>query len=187
MSRQLPDRPNLDHLRKQAKELLDDLRTRNPDAQLADALHAVSREYGFASWPKLKAHVESFEATPSPFVGRWVANVARSKRNPANLFQRATIEFSVDGNTVVITHGFVEESGKRTHGAQTLVADGVERKLDPSSEYSVVARWKGRGVLETTALNAGESAGFGRYEVSADSSTLTITGPDQELVLERAK
>jgi hypothetical protein len=63
MSRNLPDRPDFDHLKKQAKALLRTLRERQPDATLADAQHALAREYGFASWPKLKAHVE---AMPSP-------------------------------------------------------------------------------------------------------------------------
>jgi hypothetical protein len=63
MSRDLPPRPNLEHLKKQAKALLRELRRRDANASLADALHAVARDYGFASWPKLKAHIES---TPPP-------------------------------------------------------------------------------------------------------------------------
>jgi hypothetical protein len=42
MSRQLPPRPNLEHLKKQAKDLLDELKRTNSHAQLADALHAVA-------------------------------------------------------------------------------------------------------------------------------------------------
>lgn len=45
MSRHLPANPNLDHLRKQAKDLLRDLEQRNPGSKLADALHAIAREY----------------------------------------------------------------------------------------------------------------------------------------------
>ena len=59
MSRHLPSRPSLDHLRKQAKDLLGDIQRSNPGWKLADAQHAIAREYGFASWPKLKSHVES--------------------------------------------------------------------------------------------------------------------------------
>jgi hypothetical protein len=59
MSRTLPARANLDHLRKQAKDLLSELQRRTPGAKLADAQHVIARDYGFASWPKLKAHVES--------------------------------------------------------------------------------------------------------------------------------
>lgn len=63
MSRDLPRRPDLEHLKKQAKALLRSMRERDAHATLADALHALARDYGFGSWPKLKAHVE---ATPPP-------------------------------------------------------------------------------------------------------------------------
>src|SRR5918998_4865035 len=55
--RPLPDRPNLRHLKDQAKDLL----KAGAAASLTDAQFKVARLYGFASWPKLKAHVESFE------------------------------------------------------------------------------------------------------------------------------
>ena len=66
MSRVLPDRPDLDHLKKQARRLLNTLRHSDPSLQLADALHTLAREYGFASWPMLKAHVESITITQTP-------------------------------------------------------------------------------------------------------------------------
>src|SRR5262245_8118323 len=77
MSRDLPLHPNLDHLRKQAKELLHELQQHDPDAILADAQHALAREYGFASWPKLKAQVDAASMNrprPNPFVGQWTAD-----------------------------------------------------------------------------------------------------------------
>ena len=55
--RPLPERPNLRHLKDQAKDLL---RT-GAAKTTADAQFQIARVYGFASWPKLKAHVESFE------------------------------------------------------------------------------------------------------------------------------
>jgi hypothetical protein len=54
-SRPLPDRPNLRHLKDQAKDLLKS----GGAASLADAQFQVACLYGFPSWPKLKAHVES--------------------------------------------------------------------------------------------------------------------------------
>jgi hypothetical protein len=62
MSRDLPPNPNLEHLKKQAKALLEKLRQQKADATLVDAQHALAREYGFASWPKLKAHVDALPA-----------------------------------------------------------------------------------------------------------------------------
>ncbi len=55
--RPLPDRPNLRHLKDQAKDLL----KTGAAASITDAQFKVARLYGFASWPKLKAHVDSFE------------------------------------------------------------------------------------------------------------------------------
>jgi ankyrin repeat protein len=53
--RPLPDRPNLRHLKDQAKDLL----KKGAAASIADAQFKVARLYGFASWPKLKAYVDS--------------------------------------------------------------------------------------------------------------------------------
>jgi ankyrin repeat protein len=56
---ELPDTPDLDWLRKQAKRQLDDLRRTRPKARLADAQLALARSYGFPSWRALKAHIDS--------------------------------------------------------------------------------------------------------------------------------
>lgn len=65
MSRDLPRVPNLDHLKKQAKVLLGELRQLAPTARLADAQRVLARQYGFPSWGKLKAHVERVDTTQS--------------------------------------------------------------------------------------------------------------------------
>ena len=68
MSR-LPARPDLDQLRRQARELhraalagdvgaLRRLRQVSGTVGLSAAQLAIAREYGFASWPQLKAEVE---------------------------------------------------------------------------------------------------------------------------------
>jgi ankyrin repeat protein len=79
---ELPPRPSVEHLKKQAKDLLRAFRAGDADAvrklrppgapsagpKLADARLAVARDYGFPSWPKLVAHVEAAVAGgPSPF------------------------------------------------------------------------------------------------------------------------
>jgi len=55
----LPDNPNLDWLRKQAKRRLDELRVATASAPLADAQFDVARQYGFASWRALKTHIDA--------------------------------------------------------------------------------------------------------------------------------
>ena len=80
--RSLADRPSLEQLRKQAKDLLRDARSGDelalariptivgnaPDERiaLADAQLAIAREYGFPSWPKLVHHVQTI-TTGDPF------------------------------------------------------------------------------------------------------------------------
>jgi hypothetical protein len=60
MSCQLPQKPNLGYLKKQAKELLGSMR----QGKLADAQYTLAKEYGFASWTKLKSHVGVLEMLP---------------------------------------------------------------------------------------------------------------------------
>ena len=91
----LPDRPNLRHLRDQAKDLLRAGRA----ASLADAQFQIARLYGFASWPKLKAHVESFEEVGQLKQAIDTNDIARVQtmmtRNPA--LHRAPIGYGEDG------------------------------------------------------------------------------------------
>ena len=54
----LPEHPDLDWLRKQAKRRLEEIQNTNPDAQLADAQFALAQEHGFPSWRALKAHID---------------------------------------------------------------------------------------------------------------------------------
>lgn len=55
----LPENPNLDWLRKEAKRKLARLRERDADAQLADAQFALAKDCGFTSWRALKTHIDS--------------------------------------------------------------------------------------------------------------------------------
>jgi hypothetical protein len=85
--KRLPERPNLDHLKKQAKDLIRLYRNRDPEAiarfrhalpaaagrsddeiaslqlRLHDAQSCVARDYGFASWADLRGYVESRSAS----------------------------------------------------------------------------------------------------------------------------
>src|SRR5579872_1393411 len=70
----LPDHPNLDQFKKQAKDLLKALHANRPDAlqrvhtfhphakkltpfTLSDAQLVIAREYGFPTWPRFAKHI----------------------------------------------------------------------------------------------------------------------------------
>ncbi|HXD08697.1 MAG TPA: hypothetical protein VN653_01440 [Anaerolineales bacterium] len=196
MSRALPSHPNLEHLKKQAKDLLQDLRQQDPTVKLADAQHALARDYGFASWPKLKTFVESLPPPvashstrdpekKNPFIGKWIANLSKSKLHPSNQFQSAELEFAVAGDIVTITDVVVDAEGHEAHGKNTILVDGNEHPSEERTGYVLMAGWRGVHVLETEATRDGERIGWGRYEVSDDGKTLTISGDEQMIVLDR--
>jgi len=58
----IPARPNLDWLKKAAKERLAQLRAETPAARLSDAQLHTARDFGFASWRALKAHIDRLNA-----------------------------------------------------------------------------------------------------------------------------
>src|SRR5262245_60823721 len=98
----LPTRPDLGQLRNQAKELLRSAKDGESDAQhrisavstritLADAQLALAREYGFASWPKLKHEVERREILDERDLDRLTALLAE---DPSSA--RATMEHWCD-------------------------------------------------------------------------------------------
>jgi ankyrin repeat protein len=57
---------NLEQLRKQAKERVRERRAAGQEVNLADVQFELAREFGFASWPKLKAYVQRL-ALEQPF------------------------------------------------------------------------------------------------------------------------
>ena len=89
--RSLPPHPDLAQQRKLAKELLRAVRAGEPDAvarlrdalpdkrdvTLTDAQYTLAREYGFASWRELRAHIERATADRLPPVERFRRAVGR--------------------------------------------------------------------------------------------------------------
>jgi hypothetical protein len=207
MSRQLPSRPNLDHLRSQAKELLASSRALHPSWQLADAQFALARGYGFASWPALKAHVDALAAASggdsgtvvdrsvavpdtvaddSPLAGTWTANVGASRLHPAFPFQRATLQVGVQGTRITMTQVVVDAAGKEMGGTMTFDADGQPRMpAGGGTNHQLIARWVDARTIEAIDAHEGAEVGRGRYEVSVDGLSLTVTTADQRIVFDR--
>jgi hypothetical protein len=57
---------NLEQLRKQAKERVQERRAARQEVKLAEVQFELARELGFDSWPKLKTYVER-HALEQPF------------------------------------------------------------------------------------------------------------------------
>jgi len=168
MSRQLPAHASLEYLKKQAKRRLSDLERHQPEAKLADAQHAIAREYGFINWATLKSHVESRPTGPvNPLSGEWRV----SQDQPSDISTTA-IEFQIAGDIVTIVDIRVDASGRQERAVTTLTADGRPR---PSAHgYAMTARWMGSRGLEATGTREGLVVARVLYEVSPDRRTLTI-------------
>ena len=63
MTTPLPAAPSLEHLRKQAEDRTAHASGPEP-LRLSEAQLVVAREYGFPSWPRLKAYVERVDGAP---------------------------------------------------------------------------------------------------------------------------
>ena len=122
---------------------------------------------------------------PNVLAGVWTANLAKSRRHPANPFQRATIEFAIAGDVVTITDVFVDDAGREERGTNTVHADGVERIAEYG--YAVTAAWRGPRRLEVIVKKSEDIVGRATYDVSSDGQVLTtsdLTG-EQVIVLNR--
>jgi hypothetical protein len=118
---ELPPRPSVEQLRKRAKDLLKAARSQDAAAlarlqrqpqvrsvvaggdpthtariQLADALSVIAREYGFPSWTKLKAYVDTIRSAnvnPVPSASQPPPIVKRSRqRGPRQMPSRRYIQ-----------------------------------------------------------------------------------------------
>ena len=102
--RELPARPNLEHLKKQARLLLRGSLRAEPAAmdrfrevhvslatgtpKLADAQHVIAREYGFDTWANLKVQIGALSDDPME------ALTAAIKANEAALLRQVLVAVS---------------------------------------------------------------------------------------------
>jgi ankyrin repeat protein len=150
--RTISDRPDLDQLKRQAKELLDAFRAGEPDANtevtahyrdsdratfaLHDAQLVIARAYGFESWPTLKAFVEG--AT----VRRLVQAVRAANLDEVRAMLKVRPELarmSID-NLQVVHHAVCARSPEMVrilmrHGANAH--DGVYPHRDATTAHAI--------------------------------------------------
>ena len=148
MSHELPAKPNLEHLKKQAKELLHDLQLRKPaaverfqyltlkatlaDAKLADAQYVLARDYGFASWPKLKEYVDQLTLTPAE---RLAAAVRASNSQQVARVLEEHSELQAQLNEPMVNYGglpailaAVQRSDRNTIDVLLLAGAGINAR-----------------------------------------------------------
>lgn len=164
----LPDAPDLEWLRKEAKRRLRELRETQPDAKLADAQFSLAKEYGFASWRALKTHVDSLTIEGKMFA---VAKAGDARtlaklldEHPQKLFARAKpYQFT-------LLH-----AGAAHYGVVDLL---LERGMDPNAreegDNTTAMHWAGAAgkldVVRRLADAGGEVIGEG------DDHELAIIG-----------
>ena len=121
MAKRLPARPNLEHLRGQAKTLLATLKKRNTSARLADAQLVVAREWGFKSWPALTRHVDALRALE----GEWRFTGLQIEGNAVPASALGQSRLLIDGDR------FRSESPEATYdGVFTIDADVEPARID---------------------------------------------------------
>jgi ankyrin repeat protein len=161
--RELPARPNLEHLKKRARLLLRECMEAEAAAidrfrevnvaysgttpKLADAQHVIAREYGFANWAKLKAHVGSLSDDPLE------AFTAAVKANDAPLLRQ------VLGRYPVLRSQLDEPLPNYGFDAPAIVAavhkqnrDMIDALLEAGANINARSRWwaGGFGVLDSS-------------------------------------
>jgi uncharacterized protein (TIGR03067 family) len=150
VSKHLPARPNLDHLRKQAKKLLA-ARTPAESAsfRLADAQLEVARATGFASWPALAHHVQDLRALE----GDWRLKTLEVDGAPMPAAIATSMRLLIDGDR------FRTESPEATYeGVFTIDVEAQPKRIDIEFvEGPETGQWS-----------------YGIYELAGDALTLCL-------------
>jgi hypothetical protein len=191
----LPDNPNVDWLRKQAKRRLAELREANPHAQLADAQYVVAKQYRFPSWRALKAHIGSLVTDGQLFDAAKIGNVtrlaalldehpekllARAKPYEWSLLHHAASNGHLAAVDLLLRRGLdvnTREKGDNTYAMHWAAAAGhleVVRRLAAALRRAEESPGDDRAVARTRRRSVGRrwlrAAGGGVRECTGDRS-----------------
>ena len=127
----LPERPDLDQLRRQAKELRRSAQAGDHDAierllryadvdpatvTLSTAQLVIAREFGFASWPRLTQALKTGPGEPSVAPGLGTGSREPSV-SPPLMFEKAVAARALEAGQVVVFDGRVVDLGPAPEGA----------------------------------------------------------------------
>ena len=158
-SRELPARPNLEHLKNQARTLLKQspasdasatarfaaLGVTSAQPKLADALFVIAREYGFDSWPALKLHIEAASEEPIEAI-----TAAIKAKNASLVRQVLSRHPSLKSQINEPLPGFSFDMPALIAAVQNDSRDVVDALLDAGANINERTRWwaGGFGVLD---------------------------------------
>ena len=132
MTTPLPAAPSLEQLRKQAKELVRERRGGSEPLRLSDAQLALAREYGFPSWPKLKAYVDRVSANGPALTHAFVDDIGYYEDRAEGL--RSVVESGLASGIAIV---------RTYHPALTDASDAEIRALSRGDARLVLAREHG--------------------------------------------
>jgi Ankyrin repeats (3 copies) len=185
--KRLPSNPSLDHLKYQAKDLLNGCAASDPavaqrirefhprfhratDAAIADAKLSLSdvqltiaREYGFASWARLKAHIE--KPTPAGEL-----NLPHHERIEDAVFRRAVD--LVDAGDIAGLRAYLAQHPQLVK--QRVVFEGENYFRNPTLLEFVAENPVRRGVLPANIVRVAEVILDAGAELSAINETLGL-------------
>jgi hypothetical protein len=113
------------------------------------------------------------QATKSPLVGSWSADLSQSRLDPKMAFKGADITFSVTGNVITLASSVVLPSGQTIQERETFRADGTETAATGTPGAVHVANWVGSRVLALITKKGDDTIALFTYQVSTDGQTLT--------------
>ena len=131
MTTPLPAAPSLEHLRKQAKDLVRARRDGPEPLRLSEAQLIVAREYGFASWPRLKAYVDRVSAHPG-LTYAFVDDVGYYEERAEGL--RSVVASGLPRGAEIV---------RQYHPALADASDEALRAISPADARLVLAREHG--------------------------------------------
>jgi ankyrin repeat protein len=133
-ARELPVRPHLDHLKNEAKALHKAVQAGDPVAlqrvhdaigdkpvqKLLDAQRVIAREYGFATWAKLRAHVQASRGD-NDGVAAFLAAVQAQDANRARDVLRSHPDIGKVSLHVAATLGLPDEASRLIANDPSLI------------------------------------------------------------------
>jgi ankyrin repeat protein len=211
MSTSLPERPDLEQLRRQAKELRDAVRRGEPGSverfaryhpgappgvvTLAAAQLVIARALGFASWPQLKAAVDAHAITPDRRAEAFVAASTEGRLREAESILGAVPDVAGDSLEAAAVLGDSEQVGQRLAVDPAAAVAIDEVRGWPPLLYACYSRWhqidpvRAAGLAEVVRLllDAGASPntnnGARQGYRSALKGSVELNNPDVARVL----